>query len=447
MPFIDRADAGQRLAMLLEHLRGPDVVVLGLPRGGVPVAFEVARVLGAPLDVIVVRKLGVPFQPELAMGAVGEGGTRVVDEEVRHAAGVSAEEFAAVEVRERAEVERRVRQFRGDRPPVSVAGRTVIVVDDGIATGSTARAACQVARSHGAARVVLAVPVAPRESIATMRGVADEVVCVEMPRSFFAIGQFYEDFTQTGDSDVVALLERAADRQASAPRATGGAGAPPGQADPPLLDMDVTVPVGQGGLSGHLMVPVAATGLVVFAHGSGSSRHSPRNRFVAAVLNRDGLATLLFDLLTPEEEVDRANVFDIALLGDRLVEVTRWLRKDPATSSLHIGYFGASTGAAAALWAAAEPDSGIAAVVSRGGRPDLAAERLAFVAAPTLLIVGGHDEVVLDLNRWARAQLRCEHRLEVVPGATHLFEEPGTLEATASLASRWFTDHMATALN
>jgi len=446
MPFIDRADAGQRLAMLLEHLRGPDVVVLGLPRGGVPVAFEVARVLGAPLDVIVVRKLGVPFQPELAMGAVGEGGARVVDEEVRHAAGVSAEEFAAVEARERAELERRVRRFRGDRPPVPVAGRTAIVVDDGIATGSTARAACQVARAHGAARVVLAVPVAPRESVAALRDAADEVVCVEMPRSFFAIGQFYEDFTQTGDNEVVALLEQAVQRQALASRTTGDVGALSGPADPPPLDMDLTVPVGPGGLSGHLRVPAAATGLVVFAHGSGSSRHSPRNRFVAAVLNGDGLATLLFDLLTPEEELDRANVFDIALLGDRLVEVTRWLRKDPATSSLRIGYFGASTGAAAALWAAAEPDSAIAAVVSRGGRPDLAAERLAFVTAPTLLIVGGHDEVVLELNRSARAQLRCERRLEVVPGATHLFEEPGALEAAASLASGWFTDHMAAAL-
>ena len=328
MPFVDRADAGRRLAVLLEHLRGPDVVVLGLPRGGVPVAFEVARALGAPLDVIVVRKLGVPFQPELAMGAVGEEGARVVDEEVQHAAGVSAEEFAAVEARERAELERRVRRFRGDRPAVPVAGRTAIVVDDGIATGSTARAACQVARAHGAARVVLAVPVAPRESVAELRDAADEVVCVEMPRSFFAIGQFYEDFTQTGDNEVVALLEQAADWQALVSRTTGDAGGSSGPTDPPLLDMDLTVPVGPGGLSGHLTVPAAATGLVVFAHGSGSSRHSPRNRFVAAVLNRDGLATLLFDLLTPEEELDRANVFDIALLGDRLVEVTRWLRKD-----------------------------------------------------------------------------------------------------------------------
>ena len=210
MPFVDRADAGRRLAMLLEDLRDQDVVVVGLPRGGVPVAFEVARALGAPLDVIVVRKLGVPFQPELGMGAIGEAGARVVDERVVVAAGVSAEEFAAVEAHERSELERRVRRFRGTRPPVSLAGRTVVIVDDGIATGSTARAACQVARAQGAARVVLAVPVAPPETVATLCRHADEVVCIEMPARFLAVGEFYKDFSQTSDGEVVALLERAA---------------------------------------------------------------------------------------------------------------------------------------------------------------------------------------------------------------------------------------------
>ncbi len=175
MPFLDRADAGRRLAMLLEHLRGPDVVVVGLPRGGVPVAFEVARSLGAPLDVTVVRKLGVPFQPELGVGAIGEGGALVIDKRVQAAAGVSVEELAAVKASERAELDRRVRRFRGMRPPVSLAGRTVVVDDDGIATGSTARAACQVARARGATRVVLAVPVAPRESVATLSRDANEV--------------------------------------------------------------------------------------------------------------------------------------------------------------------------------------------------------------------------------------------------------------------------------
>jgi putative phosphoribosyl transferase len=181
----------------------------------------------------------------------------------------------------------------------------------------------------------------------------------------------------------------------------------------------------------------------VFAHGSGSSRHSPRNRYVADVLNRAGLGTLLFDLLTPAEEHDRANVFDIGLLANRLVGVTGWLRTQPVAGTLSIGYFGASTGAAAALWAAAEHRADIAAVVSRGGRPDLAAPRLNEVTAPTLLIVGGHDDVVLDLNRRAQAQLRCESRLAVVPGASHLFEEPGTLQAAAELARDWFTSHLA----
>ncbi len=181
---------------------------------------------------------------------------------------------------------------------------------------------------------------------------------------------------------------------------------------------------------------------MVFAHGSGSSRHSPRKRYVAGVLNDAGLGTLLFDLLTPEEELDRANVFDIGLLARRLVEVTGWLRAQPRAAQAAVGYFGASTGAAAALWAAAEPGAGTAAVVSRGGRPDLARPRLAAVTAATLLIVGGHDEVVLDLNRRAQAELRCENDLTVVPGATHLFQEPGTLDAAAGLARDWFISHL-----
>ena len=188
---------------------------------------------------------------------------------------------------------------------------------------------------------------------------------------------------------------------------------------------------GEVSLAGYLTVPENAPGIVVFAHGSGSSRHSPRNRYVARILTDAGLGTLLFDLLTPEEEFDRSNVFDIGLLASRLARVTEWLRTQPQARQAAIGYFGASTGAAAALWAAAEPGTDIAAVVSRGGRPDLARPRLAAVTAPTLLIVGGNDEVVLDLNRQAQAELHCENHLAVVPGATHLFEETGTLDAAA----------------
>lgn len=190
-------------------------------------------------------------------------------------------------------------------------------------------------------------------------------------------------------------------------------------------------------LPGLLAVPEGATGIVVFAHGSGSSRLSPRNQHVAHGLNEAGVATLLFDLLLPEEAEDRRNVFDIPLLATRLEEALNWLG-DGALASLAIGLFGASTGAAAALIAAARRPDTVTAVVSRGGRPDLAGAWLARVKAPTLLIVGGYDDVVIELNEGALAELRCEKRLEIVPRATHLFEEPGTLDAVIELATAWF---------
>lgn len=210
-----------------------------------------------------------------------------------------------------------------------------------------------------------------------------------------------------------------------------------------MIDQEVEVLAGPIALAGHLSIPDSAKGIVVFAHGSGSSRNSPRNLAVAQVLNQNGLATLLFDLLTKDEESDRDNVFDIELLAERLLDTTTWIRHHEGLSHLPIGYFGASTGAAAALWAAAEPGAKVTAVVSRGGRADMAAENLAKVHAPTLLIVGGLDDVVIDLNHQAQAQLRCKNELVIIPGATHLFEEPGTLEQVAKLASDWFLKYLS----
>ena len=441
MPFLDRPEAGRRLAAQLLHLSGEDVVVLGLPRGGVPVAAEVARALGAPLDVILVRKLGVPVQPELGLGAIGEGGVRIINPDVVAVTGVTDGEIAMVEARERAELLRRARRFRGDRPRVPLAGRTAVIVDDGIATGATARAACQVARAQGASRVVLAVPVAPPSVRVALVPAADEVICVETPRHFLAIGEWYQDFAQTGDQEVVALL-RAAD-------GGGPAAATPAPWFVPVSRSaqggEVVIDTGQVRLTGELSVPGPVGGMVLFAHGSGSSRHSPRNRYVAGVLAAAGLGTLLFDLLTAGEERDRANVFDIGLLAERLTVATRWLRERPGLAGTRLGYFGASTGAAAALWAAADPANEAAAVVSRGGRPDLAAPRLLSVRAPTLLIVGELDTVVLGMNRAAQVYLRCENDLAVVPGAAHLFAELGTLEQAAELARDWFTRHLAAA--
>lgn len=204
----------------------------------------------------------------------------------------------------------------------------------------------------------------------------------------------------------------------------------------------VLIPADWVTLEGALAVPAETQGVVVFAHGSGSSRHSPRNTFVAQVLQTAGLGTLLFDLLTREEDATYETRFDIDLLTRRLVAATRWLREQPRTRSLGIGYFGASTGAAAALRAAAALGSVIGAVVSRGGRPDLARSALDRVQAPTLLIVGGEDHMVIDLNQQAYARLHGEKQLVIIPGAGHLFEEPGTLQEVARLASQWFVRYL-----
>lgn len=209
MRFTDRTDAGRRLAKRLGHLRGEDVVVLGLPRGGVPVAFEVAKELGAPLDVIMVRKLGLPDQPELAMGAIGEGGVRVSNDDVVHRSSVTEPEITFVEERERHELDQQARRFRAGGMGVDLTGRTAIVIDDGIATGSTAAVACEVARRRGAAKVVLAVPVGAPESLEALRGICDEVVCLLTPPFFMAVGSWYDDFSSVPDAQVTAILQQA----------------------------------------------------------------------------------------------------------------------------------------------------------------------------------------------------------------------------------------------
>ena len=285
---------------------------------------------------------------------------------------------------------------------------------------------------------MLAVPVAPEVTVRIAEEVADEVVCLESPTPFFGVGEWYRDFSQVSDEEVVALLQRTE---------SGPAGPPLPRAfaiEDHATDFAVELDLGDARVMGDLVVPKDAVGVVVFAHGSGSSRHSARNRSVARVLNQAGIGTLLFDLLTSAEEFERANVFDVELLARRLSAAVAWLRQQPGAAGLPVGLFGASTGAAAALWAAAEPEAGISAIVSRGGRPDLAGDRLAAVRAPTLLIVGGEDHVVVELNQTAADRMVCEHRVAIVPGATHLFEETGTLGTAAHLAASWFASHLVT---
>jgi putative phosphoribosyl transferase len=436
--FSDRREAGRMLAArLLEHDLD-DPVVIALPRGGVPVGYEVATALGAPLDIGLVRKLGHPNQPELGLGAIGEDGTVVLDARAMEGFGITRSQIDPIAAREAAELDRRRRLYRGDRPPVPIRGRTAVVVDDGIATGVTASAASRVLKAQGAARVVLAVPVCPEGTADRIDGGIDEVVSLAAPRHFSSVGAWYGDFSQTSDEEVVELLDAAREER------RGRQAPAPADRPEPGPDGEVSIPTADGAvLGGALRVPPDATGLVVFVHGSGSSRHSPRNNSVARYLEGRGFATLLFDLLTPGEAEDRRNVFDIELLTGRLLDATGWARRRPELARLPLALFGASTGAAAALKAAAEPAAGVGAVVSRGGRPDLAGAALSRVTVPTLLIVGGDDTQVLALNRAAAAEIPGHSRIAVVPGAGHLFEEPGTLARAARTAADFLETQIA----
>jgi putative phosphoribosyl transferase len=264
--------------------------------------------------------------------------------------------------------------------------------------------------------------------VRALKAEADDVLCVEISERFFGIGQWYDDFSQVGDDEVRRLLSGS------------GTGATSVDASAVEVEVDVGHGLGSTGpwLPGLLEVPSDVGGLVVFAHGSGSSHRSPRHRPVASALHHQGMATLLFDLLSASEANDRAKVFDIELLGSRLVGAAQWAHERPELASLPLGFFGASTGAAAAIVAAAGLGPTVRAVVSRGGRPDLAPESdLRAVAAPVLLVVGSEDTAVLEGNRWALGLL-ADASLEVVPGAGHLFEEPGALEAVARSAAGFF---------
>jgi putative phosphoribosyl transferase len=430
--FTDRSVAGRELAERLETLHVEDPVVFGLARGGLPVAYEVAKALHAPLDVLAVCRIYAPGNPALAIGGLAEGDVRVLNHQVLDPLHVGVGQLETVVARARMELEQRVRSYRHGRPPTTVHDRTAILVVDGLASGSTSRAALRATRAHHPRRLVLATPMGPINTLESLREEVDDLVCLLEVDPGVAVRDCYERFELTTEHEVTLLLARAAGNRAARAK---------------LRSRKVSIPVNDGGdLEGELCLPHDAVGLVMFAHGSGSNRRSHRKRVVTRELNRRGLATLLVDLLTADEVEDLENLFDVDLLAARLVAATRWVGEQPRLAKLQVGLIGASTGAAAALQAAAELPDTIGAVVTRGGRPDLVAGSLHDVQAPVLLIVGGLDEAVLELNRTAQPQLAGTSELVVIPGATHRFEERGALDEVARLAADWFSLRLAEAV-
>lgn len=415
--FDNREHAGKILAEKLLKYQKEEPVILALPRGGLPIGYEIAKKLHAPLDIVLAKKIGAPGHEEFAIGAIAEDEKPILNKEIIAHYNFDPEDIEKIIMDRISEIRRRAKKYREHHPAVVLTDRTVIVVDDGLATGATMMAAVDWLRSKKIKKLIVAVPISSTEAASNIKKRVDDLISLSTPVNMMAVGMWYKDFPQVSDEEALSFLQK----------------------ETHLLEMsseDVWIQDDMAILQGVLSVPAKARGLILFAHGGGSSHKSPRNLFVAKALNEAGFGTLLFDLLTYNESLDRKNVFDIELMSKRLLVATDWANRN--APGLPIGYFGASTGAAAAL-KAAKDRTDIFAVVSRGGRPDLAMDALSKVYAPTLLLVGSEDKQVIELNKMAKDKLKnCE--MVLIPEAGHLFEEPGTLEKVVEYAESWFSN-------
>lgn len=413
LPYRDRVQAARAVAAELARYSGDrSVLVLGLARGGAQVGYEIARGLGAPLDLLVVHKLRVPGREELPAAAIAADGVVVLAPGTAELVARDALERRIR--RERRALEQRERFFRGDRPRPVLDGRTVILADDGAATGLTMRAAVQLARARNAAKVVVALPVAPIEAVALLRAEADEVACPVTPAPFSAVGAWYSDFRQVDDAAVRELFDRGGSADGHDSHSNG---------------RSVAISSRGGEVRGVLTIPKNSPAIVLAGQG---------DEHCAAVFNQLGLATLVLDLAAAD---DRPSAVERAT--GRLLDAIAWANDRSESANMPVGLFGAGVAAGAALRAAAQRPDAVRAVVAWSGRPDLAGPTsLPRVLAPTLLVVGSRDPRARALNRDAAARLTCPHRLELVLGATHGFREPGALDELARLAGDWFRHYL-----
>lgn len=413
--YRDREDAGRQLAAALAQRGYQRPVVLGIPRGGVPVAAEVARALRGQLGVVVARKLRAPGQPELAIGAVTADGSAWINTQLARDTGADDRYLEREKAHQVAEARQREELFDGHRRP-PVEGRVVIIVDDGLATGATARAAARSMRASGAERVVLAIPVAPPESIHEIAAEVDEVVCPRVEADFWAIGQFYDDFSQVPDEEVKAILR--------------GFGTTP-------ETIEARVPRDGLELAVRLRLPPGQPPSVTFVHGLGSSKDSPRNVVIAERLVDEGIAALLFDLSGHGESGGRPGA--IGQYVDDLAAVEAWARSRPELRGGRHAIAGSSLGALVALQAVLQGRVAADALVLRAA--PISAEEYDGLTVPALLLIGSNDPLVADAREAAR---RCPAiELRVVPGAGHLFEEEGALEAATAITVEWLARMLA----
>ena len=419
--FENREHAGIILAEQLKKYQNLDPIILALPRGGLPVAHQIASLLHAPLDVVLVKKIGAPGHEEFAIGAVGEDEKPILNQKLIKQYHFNPEEIECIIVNRITEIRNRAKVYRKAASPLSLEGRNVIVVDDGLATGATMKAAVQWLSTQKIKKIIVAVPVSSKEAAAEVKKMSNDFVSLLIPDNFLAVGMWYKDFPQVSDEEVIQFLLKRAQKT---------------KRDVWIEDENIKL---QAGLS----VPPNARAIIVFSHGGGSSPKSSRNLFVSKKLNNAGYATLLLNLLTDNEILDRNNIFNIELITSRLVMATKWVRSHYA--GLPIGYFGTCTGVAAALGASistAKDHLDIFAIVSRGGRPDLALEILPKVYPPTLLLVGAEDKSIIAKNENAKDYMK-NSKLILIPNAGHLFEESGAMDQVADHTINWFSNCLA----